>query len=223
MIKGKRLAAAATALSAICAATGAQAVSITVGGAELVAPDRSEDFGNGAALTGVTNEFASSGITFASQGGLGMAVANTATCPNGPLGVADAYLYFGIGAPCNPSATEEGVLMSFDAEVSELSWTGFFRGNGTTLTLEALLGGSVVGTLSLDSGDNFDNETILFSGGTFDQVRFTEASADDLLLGMDDMRWNIAPAAVPIPPTLPLLGAGLLGLAAIGRRSRRET
>lgn len=69
----------------------------------------------------------------------------------------------------------------------------------------------------LDSGV-FDLTGALAPGGTY-MLRFGEVdNAGDLLAGLDNVSLKATTAPIPLPPALPLLAAGVLGLGLLRRR-----
>ena len=192
---------------------------ITIGGAELVDPDRFENFDGVSPVTGVSNEFAGNGLNFVTLSGAGIQLTNDTGCFN--LGVSGGYLYQGITGGCSYSLLQDSVSMQFDTDVSELSWTGFNRAAVLGFNIEALLNGTVVSSLIFDVSNTFEEGTVLFTGSVFNEIRFSErVDGQQQFFALDNMKWNIADVAdVSEPSSLVLLVLGLLGIAA--RRKQR--
>ncbi len=108
-----------------------------------------------------------------------------------------------------------GMRITFDSTATAfaLDLSTIFRSVGSVL-LTFSNGDSVSASL----GNPFDFHGYTSDTG-FDWVEISRYQTDYLLV--DNIRWGqAAVAAVPLPPSMLFLGAGLLGLAAMGRRRR---
>jgi hypothetical protein len=213
-----------SALIAILAATSlcttaAQAGTITIGATGVAAPAHTENFNIGALGNNVSTQFAANGLTMTTLSGAGVALVSNATCNNSSQGVDGQYLYMGVTTPCNySSGMIDAVSIKFNGLVSELSWTGFSRANNDGFTISALLAGAVVSSIDFNAANQFENQTVLFTGSTFDELRFVEKGPGEYFFALDNMAWNAA-AAVPEPASFALFGLGL-ALVAAGRRRK---
>ena len=194
----------------------AMAGTITIGNTAVAAPDHFADFEGPAIANQITNQFAASGLTFTPISGTGIALINNDSCNNAGQGVTGNYLYMGVSAPCYYSYATDAVSIKFNSNVSELSWTGFSYGD--SYTISALLDGTVVSSLILNSSNQFVDQTVLFTGSVFNELRFVESDSNNLF-AIDNMSWKSA-AAVPLPGSVALLGIGMLGMAAARRRRK---
>lgn len=209
---------AALAVAALTVCASAHAGLITIGGAGVVNADHVETFEGIAPMNRVTNQFAGNGLVFTTLSGNGIAATNNNQCGNSSQGVTGGYLYMGLQAPCSGSNVQDGVSLRFAQDVSELSWTGFHRASGAGFNILALNDGVVVSSLLFGGHNRFENRTVLFSGSTFDELRFTENGTSSAFFALDNMRWTDA-AEVPEPGMLALVGLGLLGAAYRRRKS----
>jgi hypothetical protein len=196
----------------------AQAGLITIGGGSITGPDRFEDFTYGTSIAGVSNEFSNNGLSFVTLSGAGISLIENSTCGNS--GVSGEYLYMGVIPLCNGNSTQDSVSIQFDTDVTDLSWTGFSRANGAGFNIEALMDGVVVSSLVFDGSNTFENSTVLLSGSTFDEIRFSENSTSGVFFALDNMSWNTT--QVPEPVTLVLFGFGLAGIGLLRKRKHHR-
>jgi hypothetical protein len=123
------------------------------------------------------------------------------------------YLYqpFGDATP---------LLVTFGSPLSVLS-LNFALSDPGTLTLEAFLGatsvGSVSATGSIPPGFGFLEGALAFSGGPFDNVRLFSPTA---AIAVDNLAARPA-SVIPEPVTVALVGAGLAALGGAAARRRR--
>ena len=120
------------------------------------------------------------------------------------------------------------LFVSFDQGLSDISLNfALNTANAATLfTLQAFsggIGGTLVGSAALagtvPSGFSFPEGLIGFSGAVFDTVRLSTTVQD---FAIDNVSFTPAPAAVPEPASLLLLGTGTLGLIAKLRRRKQQ-
>jgi hypothetical protein len=94
----------------------------------------------------------------------------------------------------------------------------------STFTISAYLGAVLVGSTVVNPVDDTANFVGLVDLGGFDRIDIVESTgtADNEFFG-GFVVGSSAPAVVPLPAALPLLGGGILGLFAFGRRNRRKS
>jgi hypothetical protein len=118
-------------------------------------------------------------------------------------------------------AAQHALDVEFSSPESFVSLLFALNGADTaTLTLEAFLGGTLVGSVTTGGavpiGFGFPEGAISFSGAIFDAIRLTSTAAD---FAIDD----VALTAVPEPATVLLLTAGLAGAAFRRRRATQRS
>jgi hypothetical protein len=135
------------------------------------------------------------------------------------------FMYIGLVNPCNIDIRNfNGVSITFDKNVEELSFKAYSYGANHGYNLEALLNGSVIS--NFDVNQVFSNRYVLFSGMIFDEIRISEAGpSSSSLLAVDNMQWramaNTEPTAagkIPLPGTAALFVAGAVCLGYSRRR-----
>jgi len=199
----------------------ASAGTITIGSTAVAAPDRIENFDVGALGNNVSDQFASSGLTFVTLSGTGIALTSNAQCGNFGRGVENQYLYMGLNYPCVGSTALDAVSIQFAQDVSELSWTGFNRAINLGFNIQALLDGVIVSSTNFNGLNQFENQTVLLTGSVFDELRFSENGTFQGFFALDNFRWTTANASpVPEPTSLLLFGTGAAALAAKVRRRK---
>ncbi len=107
-----------------------------------------------------------------------------------------------------------GSVRGYNASVDIFS----FLGDPNTLTLQALLGGTPVGSSSVTfSGSGVGSRTLTINRVAFDELRLVASGPQDsgvVFIGIDNARITLAPE----PAALSLLGLGLLPLALLRRK-----
>lgn len=122
-----------------------------------------------------------------------------------------------------PSGTLADVI-TFDRQL--VAWGADFNtqegGDGTgvsltvQITVDFILNNITVGTVGAGSSPNAG--FLGFTSDTpFDKVRITSVAQGNDTYTLDNMRYGV----VPLPGSIALLGAGLLGLGALSRRRNR--
>lgn len=196
---------AATALTA-------QAGVITIGGQAVTNADRTENFQSLAPGSNVT-AVADSGLSISPGSTQGLSIVNSPNCRNTDRGMSGKYAALGMSHQClSQPALPNSVFFTFDEAVSELSWTGFSLAAFNGFKVQALRGGVVVSETAFTLDNRFSKQTVLFSGSVFDEIVVMENGAWGGYIGIDNMAWKLAPAEVPLPGTLALMGIGMLGM-----------
>jgi hypothetical protein len=130
-------------------------------------------------------------------------------------------LAFGFGGPFLNGDTvtltaDEGTLFS----VNSFDFVSFSGNLTDSVLISGLLAGALVDSVSIQSAsDTFATSTGLF--GSFDTLSFVGNGPAVASLILDNFVLETKIAAVPVPLSIMLLGTGLLGLGAVGRRKSK--
>ena len=191
----------ASILTVVATTTGVSAATLDSAASGIAAPTTTITFNEVALATGdsVTNQFAGFGVTFTP----GVSYFSSVS-PRPNFSGAAAIDFF--GAP---------VSIKFGQAVTDMSAAMTANFGGATFT--TFLNGVQVEefTSSLDlSANNFYG----FTGSLFDEVALTPTGSTSVAI--DNLSFTVAP--VPVPASLPLLAAGLLGIGIMARRHQKE-
>ena len=212
-------------------ATAAAAVVLGTGAAQAAVFDF-EGFANGEAINSVTSGTITATVTTDSNGAVDQAIAFDTSLDNTRDPDLEAP-FTGSGAT-NPGKVliiaenttvpdDErlggSVTFSFDKFVDLMSFEGF---DGADYRVSAQRGNEFLTRDLIVTGDNLSNSITLpeFNGVrvvTFEFLDFGEGASG----AIDNIMFSPAVAPIPVPAALPLLAAGLGGLAFVGRRRRR--
>ena len=182
----------------------------------IASPDVSIDFGNDSFPNGttITNQY--SGVTF----GSGYVYADTPnTDPSVTFGVlvnAGSTYLGGGGTSLNPGS------LYFGNGVTDAVFS--FRGPTGMTTFYALLNGIVLEQFSapIDFGVGASGRFYGFVNLLlFDEIQISMAPGNREF-SFDNLQFNNAPSAVPLPAALPLFAAGLSAMGFMGWRRKRR-
>ena len=207
----------------LAGSTLAQAGVISTGSAVTLNPDNTVTFErNGIFPNGeiLTNQFASQGVTFVGGSDQAPVLFNNGFCNPGGL-TGSSFVAIGVSTGCGVANDNSIASLVFSSDVQALSFT-YVTNNSSNYLFEALLNGETVSTKAVSSSLNPFRTTFLFTGSTFDTVRFTETGAGGNWFWIDNLSWRSAPTNnVPEPTSIALLGFGLVGMAAMRRKSKQ--
>lgn len=199
-------------LTAICAVVmlALPATSATISGSSsgVANADVEIGFGEIATTGAITTQYSDLGLSFTP----GLTRLNNN--PNRPNFTSP---YLGNFGGANPFS------MIFTNTVKDASFAMTSNG-GIQTTFTALLNGTIVESFTtavsrppVNGNPRDPNNFYGFTGLLFDEINVSVgASGDSSIVGLDTVAFNVA--AVPVPASLPLLIAGLGGLALMGRR-----
>ena len=164
------------------------------------------------------------GVTISGSGsfdttGLSEALSNFDT--TGLVFVSPAFGSFGAGAPAIGDALSAGVTYtSFGPNGATFATSGSGDAFGLVFC------GTVTDTCVMLPDGYASNDQLAFSaefaGQSFASLGITETNPISLAIGDNTVNLTFTlPAAVPLPPALPLLGGALLGIGAFVRRTQR--
>ena len=191
----------ASILAVIATASGVGAATLDSAASGIAAPTTTITFNEVALSTGtsVTNQFASFGVTFTP----GVTYFNTVSQRPNFSGAA-AIDFF--GAP---------VSIKFGQAVTDMSaaMTANFGGATFTTFLNGVQVEEFTSTLDL-TANNFYG----FTGSLFDEVALTPSGSTSVAI--DNLSFTVA--AVPVPASLPMLAAGLLGIGFMAIRHQKK-
>ena len=205
-----------------------------IGGAAHAAVIDFEDFAHGEAVSSVSIGGINATVTVDSNGSFDGAVA----FDTGLTGTADPDLEapFSGGGPVAPGKvliiSEDGgpdderfggsITFAFDQLVSILSFDAF---DGARYELSATTGDAfITDDDNVVTGDNLSNTFLVPGFDAVQNLTFSFFDAGEGASGaIDNLTFEMAdggPAPIPVPAALPLLAAGLGGLAFVARRRR---
>jgi hypothetical protein len=168
------------------------------------------DFDSLASGTTVTNQFAGDGVTFSGT--------------NSPLTDGNFQSSYGPLASGNilrsGGGTPNVIDLDFSIAVDTVAGDIIFRETGFVATLEVFDSlDNLLATITTapDTGTG-DEVTLSLSAAGIASARFS-FDVNDSIVGFDNLDFS-GPSRVPAPATLALLGLGLVGLGAAGRRKR---
>jgi len=200
----------------------AQAGLITIEANGMKSSTNFEGFDIGKTGDNVSDQFNGSGINFDTWGKSGINLTTNATCNNASRGMTNQYLLMGMSTQCSTDSKKVSMVsIMFTDNISEMSWLGFNRAIGKGYTIQALYDDMIVAELNFNSANNFENQYVNISGSIFNELRFMENGNSEGYFGVDNMAWNVAPAEVPLPGSVALLGIGLLGLSFVRKKSNK--
>ena len=166
--------------------------------------------------TVITNQFASAGVTFTPLANGGV---RYNSC--GPEAWSfTTNMYYGTvntyGPGCATNSIDDSFSLTFNGIVQEAAFAIYGETSGGAASIQALLNGIVVATLSYAS---LYQNYVVVSGGLFDELRFLEGSNPSSYVVLDSLGFSYAEVSnVPAPGALALLGLGLLGIGAFRRK-----
>lgn len=210
----------------IAASFSVQAGVIMNFGQSVTDPSHTENFESAKTGNNITDQFSANGLTFDTLGTAGIALTSNNVCNNMSGGMSGKYLSMGMSFPCSSNTAYNAVSMMFDNDITELSWMGFNRTIGLGTEIQVVHNGEVVYATTFAAFNKFDKQTVNFSGGLFDELRFIEnGNGHQGIFGIDNMAWKVAAVAVEQPPSdVPepsialLFGAGMIGMGVMRKK-----
>lgn len=211
--------------------TAMAAVIATAGAAHAVTIDF-EEFGHGDSVNSLSAGGVTATVTVNSNGAVDQAVAFDTSLS----GTADPDLeapFTGSGAE-NPGSiliiSEDGtadderlggtITLNFSQPID---FIGFSAYDGGLFEVTSAKGDELLVADNVVAGDNLSNRIEVLDGN-FNGVSTLNFlfmnSGEGASGGIDDIEFSVTPAPIPVPAALPLLAAGLGGLAFMGRRRR---
>lgn len=207
MLCKKILVAGSVALSLLSSSAYATFIQNTTG---LTGTFSTETFDTSGAVSGTLAAGQFSGVTF----GQNMYVSNeyaSAFFPNiSGNSIADFYDAYRNCCLATPAS------FSFSAPVTAVAFS--YSSNDGTSTFSAYLGGTLVESFSANTDTYMQNNYYGFTGIVFDSIQILAPFNNAFVI--DNLQVTSAPATVPEPASLALLGLGLAGL--VGRRKAKQ-
>ncbi len=196
---------------------------ISYGNTSVTNPTNFEDFTNTSQASSeiLSNQFADNGINFVSNSGYAPVLFNNNYCLPVSTTLSGSYATFGITTGCGISGGTSGSIL-FDNSVTELSfdWTS---NNLGSYNFEALFNGQTVSSLSVSKALVGSETTFLYTGDTFNELRFTQATSAISWFWMENLSWNESSAknTVSEPSILALMSLGIIGIHLSRRRMKK--
>ena len=195
----------------------ARAASV-IGGPGLISPSVDIDFSEVTFLGTpfpLTNQFGGFGVTFSSgwfDTGCPIACIPPTTSPTGVVPNATNFDFYNTQSF---SFFNPNVSISFSSNVTDITFSTKFNPPppGQSHEIQAFLDGVFVEGLVVSIAQTYG-----FSGTLFNEIRFSLPAA----FVIDDMKFNLAAEATPLPAALPLFATGLGALGLFGWRRKRK-